>query len=172
MKKIFLIPLALLLSFCRCPKTTIEKSSVSSIESICPENGKCTIQIFRNKSLNLKADEFGSIYYQMLDNPNTSIIQYEYNRTVEKGLQDGQHREEIIFEINNADKLISLTDAKLQDTKMLFGRHCFCKGQAGYFKVEQGTLNLKNEKGIITISLDFQITKVPQLYSKVYATIK
>ena len=172
MKKIFLIPLALSLTFCKCPKAAIEKASVSSIESICPENGNCSIQIFKNKSLNVKADEFGSIYYQMLDNPNTSIIQYEYKRTVEKGLQDGQHREEILFEINNADKVISLTDSKLQDTKMLFGRHCFCKGQAGYFKVEQGTLNLRNENEIITIALDFQITKVPQLYSKVYATIK
>lgn len=172
MKKLFLIPLALLVSFCKCPQATIEKSSVSSIESICPENGNCTIQIFRNKSLNVKADEFGSIYYQMLDNPNTSIIQYQYNRTVEKGLQDGQHKEEILFEINNAVTQISLTDIKLQETKMLFGRHCFCKGQAGYFKVEQGTLNLKNEKAIITIALDFQITKVPQLYSKVYATLK
>lgn len=172
MKKIFLIPIALLLSFCKCPKATIEKAAVTSLESQCPENGKCSIQLYRNKSLNLKTDELGSNYYQMSDNPKTSIIQYEYNRTVEKGLQDGQHREEILFEINNADKVISLTDAKLQDTKMIFGRHCFCKGQAGYFKVEQGTLNLRSENEIISIALDFQITKVPQLFNKVYATIK
>jgi len=172
MKNLFFIPLVFLMTFCKSSKTTVSKSSESFISSVCPENGKCTIQIHKNKSLIVKSDEFGSIYHQMADNQETSIIQYEYNRTVEEGLQDGQHREEILFEINNATANISVTDKMLQSTKMLFGRHCYCKGQAGFFKVEQGTLNFKNENGTITIALDFQITKVPQLFSKVNATIK
>ena len=55
---------------------------------------------------------------------------------------------------------------------MLFGRHCFCKGQAGYFKVNEGNLNFENKKGTINVDLKFRVTKVPQLYTVVKATIK
>ena len=108
----------------------------------------------------------------MNDNTMTSVILYEYKRNVEDGIQDGQHREEIVFEINNTDKEIHLNDFALQNTKMLFGRHCFCRGQAGFYKVSDGKLNLENKDNTITLDLDFTITKVPQLYSKVKATIK
>ena len=172
MKKLFLLPLALGLSFCNCQKSTIPKNNTVAIESECPENGKCTIQIFRNKNMEVKTDEFGSIYQAMNDDSNKSVVVYQYNRNVEEGLQDGQHREEIIFEINNSDAEIQLSDKELQETKMLFGRHCYCKGQAGNFKVEKGTLNLTNKAGIVTVALDFQITKVPQLFTTVRATVK
>lgn len=172
MKKLLFIPLALGLSFCNCQKATVATMPTkSSIESTCPENGVCTIQIQKNKSMAVKTDEFGSVYYTSEDDATKSIIVYEYKRNVEKGLQDGQHREEIVFEINNSDTKLTLSDKNLQSTKMLFGRHCFCKGQAGYYKVTEGTLNLENNKGTITVNLDFKITKVPQLYTSVKATI-
>jgi hypothetical protein len=172
MKKLFLIPLAMGLSFCNCKKASVPKPVMTSIESPCPENGKCAIQIYKNKSIDVKSDEFGGIYYALNDDTSKSVIHYEYNRTVEEGLQDAQHREEIIFEINNSDSEIDLTDGMLQNTKMLFGRHCFCRGQAGYFKVEQGNLKLENKGEVVTLDLDFQITKVPQLFTKVKATLK
>ncbi len=173
MKKLFLIPLALGLSFCHCQKAAVAATPTkSSIESVCPENGVCTIQIQKGKSMAVKTDEFGSIYYTTEDNANKSIIIYEYKRNVPEGLQDGQHIEEIVFEINNSDTTLSLKDENLQNTKMLFGRHCFCRGQAGYFKVTEGNLNLEKNKGIINVDLDFKVTKAPQLYTSVKATIK
>jgi len=172
MKKLFLVPLAFGLTFCNCQKSTVVEKPKTAIESSCPENGTCTIQIQKNKSMNVKTDAFGSVYYTLDDNSSTSVIVYEYKRNVEEGLQDGQHREEIIFEINNSDTAFTLKDENLQNTKMLFGRHCFCKGQAGYFKVTEGTLNVENYKGIIKVDLAFKITKVPQLYTTVKAIIK
>lgn len=172
MKKILFIPIAFAMSFCKCPQNSVSNTPSTTIESVCPENGKCSIQIFKNKSLDVKEDEFGSIYYVMNDNTMTSVIVYEYKRNVEEGVQDGQHREEIVFEINNTDKEIHLNDFALQNTKMLFGRHCFCRGQTGFYKVSDGKLNLENKDNTITLDLDFTITKVPQLYSKVKATIK
>ena len=115
---------------------------------------------------------FGSFYYSLDDNTATSVIVYEYKRNVEEGLQDGEHREEIVFEINNAETAFSLKDQNLQNTKMLFGRHCFCRGQAGYFKVTEGNLNYENKNGTINFNLEFKMTKVPQLYTSVKATIK
>lgn len=172
MKKIFLIPLAFILSFCNCNKSVVENAKITSIESICPENGVCTVQLFKNKSLVVKTDDFGSTYYQLAENIDTSVIQYQYDRTVEEGLQDGQHREEILFEINNKTTALKLQDMDLQKTKMLFGRHCFCKGQAGYFKIEEGALLLENKNNVISFELDFKTDKVPQLFEKVKASIK
>ena len=172
MKKFFLIPLAFGLSFCNCQKSSIAEKPATSIESNCPENGTCTIQIQKNKSMNVKTDEFGSVYYTLDDNAAKSVIIYEYKRNVEEGVQDGQHREEIVFEINNSETAFSLKDENLQNTKMLFGRHCFCRGQAGYFKVTEGNLNIENKNGIINVDLEFKIIKTPQLYTTVKATIK
>jgi hypothetical protein len=172
MKKLFLIPLALGLSFCNCKKNSVSKPTMVSIESTCPENGKCSLEIIKNKSLEIKTDEFGKFYYALNDDVAKSVIHYQYNRTIEEGLQDGQHREEIVFEINNSDEKISYSDFALQNTKMLFGRHCFCRGQAGYFKVNQGTLTMERKKGSSSIDLDFKIAEVPQLFTKVKATIK
>lgn len=171
MKKLLFIPLALGLSFCNCTKSTMAKTNLV-IESECPENGTCTIQILKNKQLVVKADEFGSIYHQLTDHIGTSVIHYEYNRLVEEGLQDGHHREEILFEINNEVTALHLTDNELQNTKMLFGRHCYCKGQTGFFKVQKGQLHLENEKESIKVDLDFQISQVPQVFNTVKAQIK
>lgn len=172
MKKLFLIPLALGLSFCNCKKNSVSKPVVAFIESTCPENGKCSLEIITNKSLEITTDEFGKFYYTLKNDASKSVIHYQYNRTVEEGLQDGQHKEEIVFEINNSDEKISYSDFALQNTKMLFGRHCFCRGQAGYFKVNQGTLTMERKKGSSSIDLDFKIAEVPQLFTKVKATIK
>lgn len=175
MKKLLFIPLALGLAFCNSTKSTMAKTNlppIVTLESECPENGVCTIEVLKNKQLVVKADEFGSIYYQLTDQIGTSVIHYQYNRLVEEGLQDGNHREEILFEINNDVPKINLTDNELQNTKMLFGRHCFCRGQAGYFKVQKGQLQLENEKGIMKVDLEFEISQVPQLFNTVSAQIK
>ena len=172
MKKFFLIPLAFSLSFCNCKKAVIEEKKAFSIESVCPQDGVCTIEVLKNKSLVVKTDDFGSTYFQMTDNEETSVIHYQYNRTVEEGLQDGQHREEVLFEINNSATELKLSNSELQSTKMLFGRHCFCKGQAGYFNVENGSLILQKKNDVITFELDFKIYKVPQLFEKVKASVK
>jgi hypothetical protein len=55
---------------------------------------------------------------------------------------------------------------------MLFGRFCFCKGQTGYYKVEQGTLNLIYKKNVVDFTLDFTVTKVPQIIKSIKATVK
>ena len=120
----------------------------------------------------VKTDEIGATYYQIIDAPKTSVVLYQYNRIIEKGLQDGQYKEAVVFEITNSDTLISLLNSDLQKTKMLFGRHCFCKGQAGYQKVSKGSLELVQEKNSIQFNLDFQVTEVPQLIKSIKIATK
>lgn len=172
MKRLVFIPLAFMMSFCKCPKATIAAADKSSIESVCPENGKCTVELLRNKSLVVKADEFGSIYYQTLESNDTSVLIYRYDKNVPKGLQDANYREEIIFEINNKTQSISLSGKDLQQSKMLYGRFGFGKGQNGNYKVEEGTLSLKQEGDTVQFDLNFKVGQVPLLINPIKATVK
>lgn len=175
MKKLFIIPTTILFSFCCTNKEIMKKEEenkvVTKTESPCPSDGVCTTEILKNKSLVIKTDEFGSTYTQIIDSETTSVIVYQYNRIVKGDLQDAGYREEIIFEINNNDTELNLTNKELQQTKMLFGRFCFCRGQTGYYKVEEGKLNLKKTNDTITLNLDFTITKVPQIIKTITTSI-
>ncbi len=175
MKLLSFIFFAVLIIGCKTNKNVVTNSIISDtinqnksekqLQTICPENGKCTTTIFRNQSLDIKTDEFGSIYYEKIDNPNTSVILFSYSRNVPKGVQDAGYREEIVFEINNSDKNISLANDQLQQTKMLYGRFCFCKGKTGNFAVTAGQLNLKQIGKKVQFDLQFKNNKVPQLLS-------
>lgn len=174
MKKALFILIFCTFYSCNCKKNTVlqgVENKQFSIESECPENGKCTIELLKNKAINFKSDEFGTGYYTLEESATTSVIQYQYNRTVPEGLQDGNHKEEVLFEITYDDNEVSLTDSELQNTKMIFGRICFCRGQTGYYQITNGTLHLKKDAATISVDLDFKITQVPQLYSKIKATI-
>jgi len=170
MKKILLAPVLLTMMFCNTANTK-KTNMTTAITSECPSDGKCSVQLLKNKGMDLKLDTTGKLYYQLVDANNTSVVIYEYNRNVEEGLQDGQHKEEVIFEIANETSELHLKDDQLQEVKMLFGRHCFCRGQAGFFAVGKGTLNASQKADQVTFDLDFKVDQVPQLYTKVKATV-
>jgi hypothetical protein len=172
MKRLFFIPLAFMMSFCKCPKATIAESGKNLTESVCPENGKCTSELLRNKSLDVKADEFGSLYYQISESNETSVVVYRYDKDVPKDLQDANYSEQIIFEINNKTQTVTLSGKDLQQCKMLFGRFCFCKGQTGNYKVLVGNLNLKQEGDTVQFDLSFKVSEVPQLITSIKSTVK
>ena len=99
-------------------------------------------------------------------------MRYTFEKDKDSTLQDSGYREEIIFEINTNVSELNLSEKKLQETKMLFGRFCYCKGATGYYKIENGTLLLKKEKDNIVLDLNFKITEVPQIVTKINRTIK
>lgn len=176
MKKIVIVSATLFLTFCSSKKNMSKNNETIlpeyNIETLCPTDGKCTVELFRNKSLEIKKDEFGSMYHQIIDSENnTSVIVYHYDKNVAKGLQDGNYREEVIFEIKNSDTNLVLSGKELQTTNMIFGRFCYCKGQTGYYLVEDGTLNLVQKDNKVSFSLDFNITKVPQIIKSIKASI-
>lgn len=176
MRKLLIIPFLTLISACNCHKkisnetSEIKKDDIVT-NSTCPSDGKCTIEVIKNKSLEVKSDEFGSTYYKLTDNINTSVILYRYNRNVEEELQDASYKEEIIFEINDNNEELLLSNSDLQITKMIFGRICFCRGQTGYYRVKSGKLFLTNKKETIKLDLNFNITEVPQIINSLSYTI-
>ncbi len=181
MKQLLIIPIAILTSCCCTNKSTASKEkeanlntieAVSTINSDCPTDGKCTVTVLKNKSMNVLTDDIGAVYYRAEDNANTSIIIYKYEKNVPKGVQDAEYREEIVFEIDNSEAVISKNDFTLQSTKMLYGRFCFCRGQTGFYKVSNGNLELENKNNQIHFKLDFEVNQVPQTIKSIEATIK
>jgi len=164
MRKIIALFLFGLLFSCNAQKNV--STAMPTLTSECPQDGTCQIEILKNKQLILHYDDLGGMYYDIKDQEGTTVIHYQYNKTTQANLQDGHYREDIIFEIKNSDKLLDLTDSELQQTKLIFGRHCFCKGQTGYFKIENGNLQL-SAKNEINFDLNFTCDKVPQIIKSV-----
>ncbi len=46
---------------------------------------------------------------------------------------------------------------------MLFGRICFCKGTTGYYKVNNGNLQVKMNREELIINLQFEVQKIPRI---------
>lgn len=153
----------LILISCYSLKTSGNKKASVVLKSICPQDGNCSMQLFENKSIAVKQDELGKTYYSLEDNKIKNVLLYSYSRESKDSLQDASYREEIVFEWPNSKKESTLSNDAIQNTKMLFGRFCFCKGQTGYYKVTNGTVtlksNLKTQKGTI----NFKVDEVPQI---------
>ena len=167
----------LLLSFlsisCNCTKNqgndiVVEKT----ISTSCPSDGKCTTILIENKSLNIKMDGTGATYYELIDNSKTSVIKFEYNKTVDTTLQDNSYREEVLFEIPNQNNEINLEDNKLESVKMIFGKHCFCRGQAGIYTIKKGKLKILKENNTTSFNLEFDIPNIDHKIKMISESIK
>jgi hypothetical protein len=168
MRKIALLLVLFSVISCKCKKNTTQQTTVS-ITSECPKDGTCTVQLLKNKSIVVKKDEFGSTFYTLEDSDSKNVVQYIYNRTVKGDLQDANYREEIIFELNNQTDNLTLSDAALESTQLLFGRFCFCRGQTGNYKINQGHLKVTDGK---VIDLNFKTNEVPQIINHVTLLMK
>lgn len=168
MRKIAILLVFFSVMSCNCKKATTQKTTVS-ITSECPKDGTCTVQLIKNKSIVVKKDEFGSIFYTLEDSDSKNVVQYTYKKTVKGDLQDANYREEIIFELNNQTDNLTLSDAALESTQLLFGRFCFCRGQTGNYKINQGNLTVTDGN---VIDLNFKTNEVPQIISHVSFLMK
>ncbi|RXR21178.1 hypothetical protein EQG63_04360 [Flavobacterium amnicola] len=172
MKALYVLFIASLMLACKSSKLDASQNNkaslkISDLESLCPEDGKCTVRLLSNQELVIKADEFGKIYFDTIANKSKSVVLFEYSRNIPEGLQDGSYREEVIFEIEHSISSVNLKNNELGQLKMLYGRHCFCKGYAGYYYVKEGNLILSQKKGTVDFDFNFKIKEVPQVIAKI-----
>jgi hypothetical protein len=154
----------LLLAFalgCSPAKTGGQPNS-AVLNSDCPKQARCTIELIPNKTMIVATDANG-LHYTLADQSDTNVIVYKYDKIVKGNLQDAGYREEIVFEYDGK-RNIHLTDTQLQTTKMLFGRFCYCKGQTGYFPVRQGQLTVDTHGNA---QFDFKVAEVPQVIRQI-----
>lgn len=156
--------LAISFTSCKSVKDTNQEKVLLKMDSVNKVATK--IVLFKNKSLNVESAN-GSLSYTMENSTKTNVLQFIYEKDMDQAAHDGGYKEEVVFEVPNADSEMNYEDAGLQDTKMLFGRYCFCRGKTGLYLVKQGKLNVKSSKKETHFDLQFKITEVPQVTERI-----
>ncbi len=137
----------------------------------CPNDGNCSFEVLKDSSLEIKTDEFGSLYPE-INSGNKLVVKYEYKRKEIKDTADSSYSEFIYFELDIQDEHFVLKDLDLQKVKLLYGRICFCRGSSGYFKITSGTLFVDKHSNSLDIDLTFKSPKgIPQIITQIKETI-
>jgi len=149
-------------------KQGITKNVPAYIQNIaCPDDGICTFEVIKDSSLEIKSDEFGSLYPEIIPG-NKLIVKYEYKRIEIENTADSSYSEFIYFELDSIEEHFILKDNDLQKVKLLYGRICFCRGSSGYFKITEGTLFIDKHSNTLDVDLQFKTPKgIPQINSHI-----
>jgi len=148
------------------------KADFSNKKIICPDDGVCTFEVLKNKSLLIKTDGIGANYPVLL-NGKTTVLKFEYKRNEIPNTQDGNYSEIVYIEIPPKVSKLKLRDADLKNAKILYSRLCFCRGQTGSYPINKGTLFIsKISENEYNMALDFKTDKVPQIITSINETFK
>ena len=162
--------LLLVILFVSCASNKIEKKDdkiqIPPPNINCPSGGDCSFEVMKKSSLNLLYDDNGQLYPEINKGENM-VVKYHYKRDEQEGAVDGNYSEYVYLEFKESDRQLILKDKELQQVKMVFGRICYCKGDMGYFKVNQGDLFLFNTKGNLQLRTTFKISKIPQIITQI-----
>ncbi|MFL9843220.1 hypothetical protein [Flavobacterium rhizosphaerae] len=166
MNKLLLLILPLIFFSCATGKGLTDDYI---LESECPPQGECTLEILHNKGLAIKTDTATNRpYYEITDTPGMLVVKYTYSKKRNPDYQDDFYNEEVIFETDSS--LTALKEGiRLKEAKALFGVMCFCRGKAGYYKPQSGTITLHGN--LLTIQLPDDIID-GQLTQQVIAKFK
>lgn len=137
----------------------------------CPDEGDCTVKIHKNMNLIIKEDGTGAIYPEMVAGKNT-VVEYTYLKEGPEGTADSNYSETIHFEIPASVESLSKVNASLGDVKLLYGKHCFCKGEAGYYPISNGELSVSANNKTLAFNLNFKVEKTSQVISNISEKVK
>jgi len=143
----------------------VEKSEEHNIK-YCPEDGVCTLEVLQNKSFKLLKDGIGKLYPKISDG-NKIILKYEYKRNEIPNSVDGNYSELIYIEADPNNLELDLKDSQFNKAKVLFARLCFCGGQTGYYRVNDGNLSIAKKGDFYQLNLEFKVYEVPQIITSV-----
>lgn len=176
MKRIFFLTvISSILISCSVRKNDAEKTLNEQEKEFvqeCPNGGMCSIKYLANKSIKINKDNTNKIYYSLEDNFEKSVVRFEFKKNNPSGIAEANYIEEIVLEIQNSEREINLSDEFLEKAKVLFGKHCYCKGQAGVYSIQIGSLKMKQDKEKISIELNFDVSPIIHEVSKIKYLIK
>jgi len=173
---LFLIPI-FFVNACKTQTGTVITSENTQMEQVenkvtgCPEEGTCNVQVHKNKRLVIKEDGTGAIYPEMAAGENMVVV-YTYTKKGPEGTVDGDYSETIHFEIPTATTTLQKEDASLGNVNLLYGKHCFCKGEAGFYRVNNGKLSVEKTSNSLVFDLKFNVGKTSQVVSHISETVK
>jgi len=172
MKFIAHIFFVILLAGCKAKQTNLitEKQEFKATTN-CPEDGVCTIELIPNSFINVKTDEFGNMYTK-IEKGEKTILKYTFSRNADKQYMDAHYIEEIYAEFDKELPDLTLKSKSLNKVKLLFNRMCYCKGSAGFYRIENGDLSFKKaKKNTFNFQLNFKMDKVPQVITSINETL-
>ncbi len=173
---LFLIPL-LFVNACKTQTGNVISSDNTSMGQVenkvtgCPEEGSCSIVVHKNKHLVIKEDGTGALYPEIADGENM-VVEYTYSKEGPEGTVDGNYSETIQFEIPAAVENLSKENATLGEVNLLYGKQCFCRGEAGFYPIRNGKLVVEKTNNTLVIDLKFKVEKTSQVVSHITETVK
>jgi len=172
MRSLRILIITLTLLACNANKNVNQEDLMKPLKSKCPDDGICTFEVLKNKTLSIKKDGIGATYPEISAGNNT-VLKFEYIRNEIANTQDSGYRELIYVEFDKKLKDLKLENKSLGEAKVTFGRLCFCRGQTGYYPVKQGTLSImKNGKDEYDFKINFKIDEVPQIITSIEESFK
>ena len=168
-----------ILFICSCKSNTyMNKDQIYSNDKIksvienCPEDGICTFEIFKNSQLITKSDEFGFLY-PIIKDGNFTVLKYEYKRNEIPDTADSGYSEIIFIQLNPNFMEMKIENQELSKVNLLFGRFCFCKGQTGYYNIQNGFFSIEEKsKNLYQLHLNFKCDDVPQIITTIEKTFE
>ncbi len=141
-------------------------------KTICPSDGICNLIVLEKKEIHFKNENTINFYPEIVDSESI-VLTFEYKRNEIPNTVDGSYSELIYLELDPDNLDLTLEDKALQDVKLLFARFCYCKGQTGYYKINNGTLKIeKINTETYYMSLSFSQDKVPQIINFIGETFE
>ncbi|GAA4763642.1 MULTISPECIES: hypothetical protein [Flavobacterium] len=174
-KVLFLTLISSILINCSVKKNEVGKTLSEQEKNIvqeCPNGGECSIKYLANKSIKIDKDNTNKIYYNLVDNLEKSVVRFEFKKNNPSGMAEANYIEEIVLEVQNSAQETNLSDEFLEKAKVLFGKYCYCKGQAGVYLIQTGSLKIKQDREEISIELNFDMSPITHKVSKIKYLIK
>ncbi|WP_242203068.1 hypothetical protein [Aestuariivivens insulae] len=165
MRYLSVVVLIVALLSCKTKEHINKKKTNEVTVNWCPDNGRCSFEVFSNKELLIKYDEFNELYSSIVDGKNI-VLKIEYVRNEMPNTVDGGLREQVFLEVNPKTIKEEAKDSK--SIKIIYARWCYCKGQAGYFRPSNKEVYFKkvnNER--YELNLDFKMKEIPQSISHI-----
>ncbi|MFD2822578.1 hypothetical protein ACFS5M_02790 [Lacinutrix iliipiscaria] len=141
------------------------KNEISLNSVVCPDDGVCSLNVLPNQSFSIEKDGIGVLYPKIKEG-QTVLLKFEYKRNEIPNTVDGNYSEIIYLELDPNNLEFENDDVK--NIKALFGRLCFCRGQTGYYIINQGELSImKISKNQYRIKMNFKVDEVPQVVTTI-----
>ncbi len=171
MKSFVTILFCILLFGCKAKKSNMisEKQEFNS-SSYCAEDGVCSIELIPDSSLDLKKGTLGELYATVEEGENI-VFKFTYKKTIPEGVMDAQYIEEVYAELDPNLSDINISGKELSNVKFIYNRICYCKGQTGFYKINNGNLFVKKTAAkTYNIQFESKVKEVPQIVTRINET--
>ncbi len=164
MKKIIFC-LSIIVAFASC-KSTKEINESKFVFEGCPEGGECDFEVIEDTQVFMAGDNEMGYFPKLEASRSVHTVKITYTKDTEENIMDDEYMEVFYFTIGNDQNKINLSNNELGQANLIYGRICACRGQTGYEKIDQGSLEVNFSGNSQQINLQAKPNKYPILMSE------